>query len=494
MTYDEAVRYVRNTERFGVKAGLGGIRGLMARLGDPHLRLRFVHVAGTNGKGSTCSFLNSIFMEAGMTVGLYTSPYVCVFEERIRVGGKAIGKGALAGLTGAVKAAAEGMVADGLSHPTEFEIITAIGMLYYEMSACDVVVLETGLGGRLDATNVIGAPEVAVITGISEDHTSILGDTLEKIAYEKAGIIKEGGAALAYAADPGAMGVFARAASERGARLHGLGPPPESVEVTLGGTSFDYMGMRGLRTSLIGAHQALNASLALRAVQIMGGLGDPGPAEAGRRAAEAGGAVGRAAGAGGLGDGLGRGAGSGGKVGMPDRTFHEAVSGLDEGAMRKAIAKARWPGRLEVLSEEPLTIIDGAHNKESVEALASAMGALGIGAGGGPKGGRKVIGVYGSTRDVRGVIGPMLDICGHFYTIKPNGARGLGVDAESASGAIRLMGGKAEPCADVGRAVRLATERAGADGCVLAFGSLYFIGEVRDMFTGGAEPEVVAPA
>ena len=188
MNYNEALNYIHSNFWQGSKPGLERTQALLEKLGNPQSALRFIHVAGTNGKGSFCSMLSSVLIEAGYRVGTYTSPYILRFNERMKVGGKDIPDDTLARLTTKIQPIADSMT----EKPTEFELITAIAMEYFKEEKCDVVVLECGMGGRLDSTNVIENPVLSVITGIALDHTAFLGDTVEKIAAEKAGIIKEG--------------------------------------------------------------------------------------------------------------------------------------------------------------------------------------------------------------------------------------------------------------------------------------------------------------
>ena len=191
MDYKQALEYIHSTNKFGSRLGLHNITKLLEYLGNPQDKLRFIHVAGTNGKGSTCTMLSYILTEAGYRTGLYISPYLEDFRERIQINNEMISESELAEAAAKVKAAVEKMLSEGYEHPTEFEIVTAIGMVFYEKQKPDIVILEVGLGGRLDATNVIKTSEVSVITSISIDHAEYLGDTIEKIAFEKASIIKE---------------------------------------------------------------------------------------------------------------------------------------------------------------------------------------------------------------------------------------------------------------------------------------------------------------
>ena len=203
MTYEEALRYYEETAVYGSRLGLDRVRELLAKLGDPQKSLKFVHIAGTNGKGSTAAMLAAILEKAGCRTGLYTSPHLLRYNERFQVNGEEVSDQALADATERVKRAADTMP----DAPTQFELVTAIAFCLFQAAKCDIVVLEVGLGGRLDATNVIDTPEAAVITRIGLDHTEILGDTVEAIAAEKAGIVKPGGAVVLGDQDPRVRGV-----------------------------------------------------------------------------------------------------------------------------------------------------------------------------------------------------------------------------------------------------------------------------------------------
>lgn len=215
MNAKEAVNYIESYSWSRTRLGLERTRELLRLLGNPQKKLKFVHVAGTNGKGSTCAMLASVLRCAGYRTGLYTSPYICRFNERMQVNGEDIPDEELAEITAAVKPLAEGMS----DHPSQFEIVTAIAMLYFLRHGCDIVVLEVGMGGISDATNVIEAPECAVITTIGLEHTEYLGNTLAEIARNKAGIIKEGCPAVCYRACGEVETVFEKAAAEKHASL-----------------------------------------------------------------------------------------------------------------------------------------------------------------------------------------------------------------------------------------------------------------------------------
>ena len=215
----DAIEYINTPRWLTSRLGLERIRELLDRLGRPQDRLKFVHVAGTNGKGSTCAFTASILAEAGFKTGLFTSPYVETFHERIRVNARNISDEDLTAATLRVRECAEAMEAEGGEHPTEFELMTAVALVHFAHVGCDIVVLEVGLGGRLDSTNVIAAPEVAAIVSIALDHTNLLGNTLAEIAHEKAGIVKEGSTVVSWPQEPSAMEVVEDAARRAGDKL-----------------------------------------------------------------------------------------------------------------------------------------------------------------------------------------------------------------------------------------------------------------------------------
>lgn len=306
MDYSQALNHIHSLLRFGSRPGLERISELLEKLGNPQNELKFIHVAGTNGKGSVCAMLASSLQAAGYKTGLYTSPFITCFRERICVNGKNISEKDLAALT-------EQVVATGVV-VTEFEFITAVAFLYFKAKGCDVVVLETGLGGRLDATNVIPSPLAAVITGIGFDHTAVLGNTLGEIAGEKCGIIKPSCRIFTtYNQPPSADAVI---------RSHGDVTVPDlqklSIEdCSLDGNTFIYKGFR-FHTSLIGRHQIENALLC---IEVLHGCG-------------------------------------------------LAISDED---IAKGLSSTVFPARLEILSRSPLVLLDGAHNPHGAAALAAEI-------------------------------------------------------------------------------------------------------------------------
>ncbi len=310
MTSREAVNYIHSVSWLGSRPGLGRITELCRAMGDPQDELKVIHVAGTNGKGSFCSMLSSILRECGYKVGLFTSPYVLEFNERIQIGGENIPDDALAAVTEYVKGFADKMS----ESPTEFELLSAIAFEHFKREKCDFVVLEAGLGGRLDSTNVIRSSLLSVITGISLDHTGVLGDTVEKIAAEKAGIIKNGCPVLLGAVEPSVYEVIAEAAKAKNAPLHSVNyENVKNERFSLGGTRFTANGEE-YSLSLLGAYQVRNAAAVLAAVNVL----------------------------------------------------REGGVAVPEEKVKAGLASARWRARFELISREPAVIYDGAHNPEGV--------------------------------------------------------------------------------------------------------------------------------
>ena len=325
----DAAQYIQSRARFGIKPGLNRISALLRELGDPQSALRFVHIAGTNGKGSTSAMLANVLRCAGYRTGLYTSPSLHSLTERICVDGAPIGEDDFADVVLRVKHAA--MSVRGDDQATEFELLTAAALLHFVRADVDLVVLETGLGGRYDATNIVH-PELAVITNVDYDHTDILGARLEMIAFDKAGIIKENVPVLSGATGSAAR-VVERVARQVGAPLLLCGEDLRAVSVGVRG--FDgqrvtYFGMDrdlpDIPLRLSGRHQVRNAALALGAVEIL------------RR-----------------------------------RGFDLSAS-----AVRDGLRSVAWPGRMEIVQGTPTVVLDGAHNRAGAQALADALRELGI--------------------------------------------------------------------------------------------------------------------
>jgi folylpolyglutamate synthase/dihydrofolate synthase len=329
-TYQEAVDWITGLRANGIKPGLMRMEYMMDRLDHPHRRLKFIHVAGTNGKGSTCAMLDQALRSAGYDVGRFTSPYLEKFTDRITFNGEPIPEEEVLRLTNRIKPLAEELAQTELGHPTMFEICTTLAILYFaEVSYPYYVVWETGLGGRLDSTNIV-IPLVSVITNIGMDHTELLGDTPERIAYEKAGIIKPGVPVVTAVEQPEALRVIEEIAAVKKSTVYRFKkqydfsvPSAESPEQM---QAMDFVGpfreYIGLEVALQGAHQLKNAAVAVMTLEIL-------------------------------------------------RQYYALI--LEEEDLRAALAQVRWPGRLEQVSSEPRIVVDGAHNPEGAEVLAHAL-------------------------------------------------------------------------------------------------------------------------
>lgn len=326
MNYEEAMNFIQNTNKFGSVLGLDNIRELLERLGNPQDQLRVVHIAGTNGKGSTLAFLAGIFRESGYRAGRYVSPASFSYEERFRINEENISKKDLCFYMEKIKNVAEEMVKDGLSHLTMFEIETALSFLYFLDKKVDVVLLETGMGGRLDATNVVKKPIATVIASIGMDHMQFLGDTLEKIASEKAGIIKEGCPVISYDNTKEVNEVIKNKAKQMHAKVTFVNSAGIRVlQESLNGESFSYRSSDGrwyekIEIPLLGRHQINNAALALETLNVI-------------------------------------------------KNYYCISDFQTEDGMRKTI----WRGRIEILEREPMVICDGAHNPDGAKSLLSFL-------------------------------------------------------------------------------------------------------------------------
>lgn len=419
----QAIEWIHATCKLGSKLGLENVTELSRRMGDPHRRFRCVHVAGTNGKGSVCAMLYTILRAAGYRTGLFTSPYLVDFRERIQAGGKLIPYGDLGRIAVRVKKSVDGMVADGWNHPTEYEIVTVIGFTYFAESGLSTAVIEVGLGGRLDMTNII-SPEFCVITPISLDHTKILGDTLPQIAYEKAGIIKPGVPVVSAPQEEDAARVLRETAGERQAPIVFADTADVRIrDASLTGQTLDFridgQWRTGYTLPLIGVHQSQNALTAMLAVSEL-------------------------------------------------RRKGYAIS--DE-AVREGLSRAHWPGRIEIAGGRPIMILDGAHNPSGAQALYNAVSPY--------LAGRNVVLVMGmmadkDVKEVAGILGPMADEAIATRVDNPRAmSSGELSDILGAHVPVRVV-------EDPLQAVALAKDLAGKDGAVLVTGSLYLIGAVKE--------------
>ena len=418
MTGQQAVDLIHEKAWTGRKPGLSRTRELLGRLGDPQNKLRFVHITGTNGKGSTAAMVASILTAAGLRTGLYTSPHLWRFHERFQVDGAPIPDDVLGEIGERVIRAGENMT----DPATEFELMTAVGMEYFLQAGCDVVVLEVGLGGRLDSTNVIPAPETAVITNIGLEHTQELGDTLALIAGEKSGIIKPGCRTVLYHQTREVEQVVEQACRQAGSPL--TVTAPDALEVLssgLEGQRFTYRGRGPYQLSLLGEHQVSNAMTAL---EVVWALADRGWA-------------------------------------------------IPEGAVARGLEQARWPARLELVRRGPDVLLDGGHNPQCMAALRRALEQL--------YPGKKLIFLTGvlEDKDYPTMLGEILPLAREFVTITPDSPRAL--SAGSLADYLVRAGVPATPCGSTAQGVEQALALAGPEDAVCACGSLYMIGEVRHL-------------
>jgi len=420
MTYDQALEYLHTTKRLGWRPGLDIMRELISRLGNPQDHTRFIHIAGTNGKGSTTAMAAAVLKEAGYKTGMYISPYVDDFRERIQFDGHYIEKADFAGLMERIIPVMDGMVADGLRHPTEYETLTAAAFLYFYEKQADYVALEVGLGGSLDMTNIIDPPEIAAITSISLDHMEYLGDTVEEIALNKCGIIKSGSASVTYCDQPPeAYKVIVQNCRDKNVPL--TTPDMKQLKINradLRGSDFTYKG-EDYTLNLAGAHQIYNA---LTVIEIFSVLAQKGI----------------------------------------------KIPGV---AIRKGIAATRFSGRLEIVREQPLFILDGAHNESGVKALCAAIDGL--------MQDKRVVVMMGmnADKDYINCIGQVAARAAEFIAVSADTPRALSA-AEAAQVARQTCQNVYCP-ASLANAVTLAFKLADADDIILACGSLYMISDVK---------------
>lgn len=417
MNAEQAIAYIHSVCWKGSIPGLGRTQELLEKMGNPEKKLKFVHIAGTNGKGSTAAMTASILSKAGYRTGLYTSPYIYRFHERIQVDGVEISDEDLTEITEYVKPLAESMA----QSPTEFELVCCIAFEYFYRKKCDIVVLEVGMGGAWDATNVIEVPEVAVITNIGLDHTEYLGDTVEKIAETKSGIFKPHGHAVVYRSTPSVEAVYERVCAERDVSLRKADFDGLVLKAhTLEGQVFDCGSRKNLVLPLLGDHQLHNASVVLSIADTL--------------------------------------IGEGWKI--SERNIYDGIRDV------------RWPGRFDIVCRKPLFIIDGGHNPQCIEALVKNIRDY--------LAGKKVIALTGvlADKDYADMYKPVMPLVNRFVCITPPNPRKL--EAQQLAQYLQQAGAQAQASESILDGVKKAMELAGEDGVVLCFGSLYSIGGIRD--------------
>ncbi len=431
MNYGEALSYMEEIKQYGIVPGLDSIRELCRRLEDPQKGLRFVHVAGTNGKGSVCAYVSSALQSGGYRVGKYTSPAVVDYREEIQVNGSFIPKAAVGRYVERLKAVCEGMAADGLPHPTPFEVKTAMAFLYFREKKCDIVVLETGMGGLLDATNIVEDTCVAVLTPISGDHMGFLGKTLGEIASQKAGIIKRGCHVVTAAQMPEVMEVIAGKAADMGCPLRVAdAKAAEHVRLGLEKQRFDYGHLKKLEIALAGQYQIENAVTALEVLEVLGELGFP----------------------------------------------------VKEEKLRSGMAQAQWPGRFTIVGRKPYFILDGAHNEDAARRLAQSLAYYF------PD--RKIFYIMGMLRDkeYEKAIALTHALADQIITVTPpDNPRAL--SAYELASAVSKVHPKVTAADSLEEAVEMVRLLADKEDVIIAFGSLSYLGRMMEIVAAGGKAD-----
>lgn len=418
MNYKETLEYIHSVCWKGSRPGLERTKELLGMMGNPQEKMKYIHVAGTNGKGSVCSMLSSVLTQAGYKTGLYTSPFVRYFNERMSIDGKMISNDELAEVTEYVK-----QYADKMSDvPTEFELITAIGFEYFKRNKCDIVVLETGMGGRLDSTNIISTNVLSVITGIALDHTAYLGNTLGEIATEKAGIIKETRPVVFGGQSNEAYEAIKSVADRKNSKFYRSDyNPTDSVEYSLYGCTLDTKNYKKLFVSLVGDYQPMNIATAMKAIEIL------------------------------IGEGY----------------------NITEENLRLGMKNVYWPARFEIINKDPLMIYDGAHNPEGLRACVDSIKRLFEG--------QRVNIISGvmKDKDVSDMLPVIAEVANEAFTVTPDNPRSM--DSKQYAEYFNNYGIKAYAFDTIEQGVKDALEASKKAGIPLvALGTLYMYGDVRD--------------
>lgn len=420
MNIEEVIALVNTNRGNGKKENLNRMRLLMEKLGNPQDQLKFIHIAGTNGKGTTASFIASILKETNIKTGLFTSPHLEVINERIQINQEYITDDSFIQYTDRVAPYVQEVEAELSETLYSFEILTAVAFVYFAEKNCDLVVLETGIGGRLDSTNVISTPEVAVVTSIGLDHMGMLGNTIEDIAKEKAGIIKPKGSVVMFHSEGSVKKVFESKAAQEDASLRMINPENINlVSFSTKGQTFHYKNFQNLELQMIGEHQLSNAALAIEAAQAL------------------------------------------------QRKGYD----LSDQAIKAGLKNAFWAGRMETLLEEPLVIVDGAHNEQGVMQLSKNLRSLFPG--------RKVTFIIGMMKDkaYMEMIDQISDLADQFLTISPDPWRGF--DAETVASELNSRGFHAQSLEEPAEISHYIYNKAEKDEIIIVFGSLYLVGDLR---------------
>lgn len=423
MNDKEAMAFVEGIESLGIVPGLDSIRKLCEAIGNPQDTLKFVHIAGTNGKGSTLAYISTILKCAGYKVGRYISPTIFEYRERIQVNGRMITKKALGEGMELVKAACEDMVARGLPHPTPFEVETALAFWYFQKMKCDIVVLETGMGGLLDATNVITTTLTAVIASVGRDHMKFLGNTVEEIAKQKAGIIKNDCYVICMKQKNSVMQVIEEEAQRKNSILR-VADPEQAGHVRYGieKQQFDYADMKKLEITLAGQFQIANAVLAVETV-----------------------------------------------LALSEKGFAVARQ-----AIRKGLLETRWQGRFTVVARKPLFIVDGAHNEDAAAKLANSIEFYFTN--------KRIIYIMGMLKDKEydKVIDLTYKYADQIITVTPPG-NPRALPAYELAKEIAKVHSKVTAVDSLEEAVEMSRLLAGKDDVIIAFGSLSYLGRLMQL-------------
>lgn len=420
MNYEEARVYLDEVSKYGSVLGLDNMRELLGRLGNPQDHLKFIHISGTNGKGSALSYMSTILSGAGFRTGRYISPTLYAYRERIQVDGVMIDRESLAALVTVVKEAVDAMEAENKGNPTVFEVETALSFLYFKEQKCDIVVLETGLGGTLDATNVVKTTVMEMISSIGMDHMEFLGGTLQEIAENKAGIIKPHTWVVSAEQDPKAAEVIKRVCREKDCKLSVVDPDAfQDVHYGYEKQTFTYKNWKDVEITLAGTYQVTNAALALEAVEALRKLG----------------------------------------------------YSLTEEQVRKGMKAAFWRGRFSVIHKNPVVVIDGAHNPAAAKVLKDSLETYFQG-----KNLHFIMGVF-ADKDYQSVIEMTAPLAKHIITIEtPGNPRAL--SAVKLKEAVEKVNPSVEAAGSIREAVEKSMKNAQKDDVIAAFGSLSFLGEL----------------
>lgn len=428
MNYEEALKYIYDTYKFGSKLGLENIKKLCELLGNPQDKYKTIHIAGTNGKGSTSNMMHDVLVKSGYKVGLFISPYLQEFTERIQINKKHIDKISLTKITELVKEKIEIMIKEGYNHPTEFEVITAIGFKYFEEQNIDFLVLEVGLGGRFDATNIIKNSIISIITSISYDHTEYLGDTLEKIAFEKAGIIKENSNVVIYPQEQNIVDVIVNQANIKNSKVYltdknNIKTISSDIECQM--LSYEdksVFNLDSFKINLLGEHQVYNCLTVLKALEILKQMGFD----------------------------------------------------ITEDSIKAGLSSCKFAGRFEIIQKEPIVILDGGHNINGVEYFSKAIKKYFAD--------KKIILIYGMLKDKKpeSAIDYLTDISKEIYTLTPHNPRAM--TANDLKDLIKSKNSEIKVEAlDNYEEILPIIKSASKDECIACVGSLYMIGDIRTL-------------